>query len=394
MTGVAPPAAPIRIGARPPDFAGTGTLFDGRTAAARPATLRVDDDAAILILDASVASRGVASGGEGAGCATRRWPLAALRRLPDQAGDPGLVLTHADDPLARLLVEDPEVCRVLAARCPNLHRRLPARGVAKLVGFAVAAVGAVALMLLVLIPAAADRLAVYLPPGGERALGDTTLAQIRRALAAGDEPLPFCRAAEGRAALDAMTGRLTEGLTLPVPLAVHVLDSDTVNAFALPGGHIVLFIGLIDAAGTPDEVAAVLAHEIGHVAARDPTRIALRSAGSVGVLGLLLGDFAGGALVLFLAERLIAADYGRAAETAADAFAVDRLARAGADPGALASLFARLAAETDEPPGIGAHFLNHPALADRIAAARDAPVADAAPLLDPAGWEALRGICA
>lgn len=67
----------------------------------------------------------------------------------------------------------------------------------------------------------------------------------------------------------------------------------------MPGGLIILFRGLIDAAESSDEVAAVYAHELGHVVARDPTRIALRSAGSIGVLGLLLGDFAGGAVVLF-----------------------------------------------------------------------------------------------
>ena len=51
-----------------------------------------------------------------------------------------------------------------------------------------------------------------------------------------------------------------------------------------------------------DDVAAVLAHEIGHVAARDPTRIALQTAGSAGLLGLVLGDFAGGTIAeLFIA---------------------------------------------------------------------------------------------
>jgi len=68
-------------------------------------------------------------------------------------------------------------------------------------------------------------------------------------------------------------------------------------------GYVVFFRGLIDTTECPEELATVFAHEIGHVEARDPTRIALRSAGSIDVLGLLFGG-RGGALVLLLANGL------------------------------------------------------------------------------------------
>ena len=84
-----------------------------------------------------------------------------------------------------------------------------------------------------------------------------------------------------------------------------------------PGGRLVFFRGLLEEAENPDEVAAVLAHEIGHVVYRDPTRDALRSAGSLGVLGLLFGDFAGGTVALFIANQLINASYSQAAEARA-----------------------------------------------------------------------------
>ena len=356
--------------------------LDGRSAAVRDAAIAVNGPA--LVVEAGEARPHV-------------WPLEDLRRLPDQAGG-GMVLRRAWEPLARLVVTDPAARRLVEEHAPNLRGRIPPlmRGRWRLVPWAAGAVASVALMIGVLLPAAADRLAPLLPPGGEVALGDATLARIREALSPVGPafPVALCEAPEGRAALDAMTARLTEGLALPFEPEVGVLDHGMVNAFALPGGRVVLMRGLIEAAEHPDEVAAVLAHELGHVAARDATRTALRSAGSVGVLGLLFGDFAGGALVLVLLNASIEASYSREAEVAADAFARARLIEAGLPPEALASLFERLAEEAGEVPPVLKHFLGHPALAARIAAAREgASAAAGRPSLDPAGWEALGAIC-
>ena len=174
------------------------------------------------------------------------------------------------------------------------------------------------------------------------------------------------------------------------------LDHDLVNAFALPGGRVVLFRGLIDAAETPDEIAGVFAHEIGHVVNRDPARGALRSAGSIGVLGLLFGDFAGGTVVLFLLNRLIDATYSQEAEALADTFAHATLSGTNIAPSALAGMFERLREEGDEPSGILAHFMAHPQLGDRIAAARNADTlltAAIRPSLDDSQWRDLQTIC-
>ena len=357
--------------------------LDGRAAAARRVGLEIRGGALRLV---------------GAPWeAPRAWPLGDLRRLPDQAGG-GLVLRLASDPLARLVVTDPRSRRLVLDHARDLDRPVPGlmRGRWRLLPWALGAVASVALMIGVLLPAAADRLAPLLPPGGEAALGDVTLARIREALSPYGPavPVPLCRAPEGRAALGRMAARLTEGADLPSDPVIEVLDHPMINAFALPGGRVVLFRGLIEAAERPDEVAAVLAHELGHVAARDPTRIALRSAGSVGVLGLLFGDFAGGALVLVLLNASIEASYSREAEAAADAYARARMIEAGLPPEALASFFERLAEAGGEVPPVLEHFMGHPALAARIAAAReDAPGTGGPPALDAAGWDALRGIC-
>ncbi|MGR3570365.1 M48 family metallopeptidase [Brevirhabdus sp.] len=331
-----------------------------------------------------------------------RWPLSQLRRLRGQAGDDILALSCLTDTLARLYVRDAGARRILAARAPHLARSVSVPGRARLLAWGAGAIASVAAIVFLLVPVLADRLAPLIPPAGERELGDATFRQIRAALSdtAGME-LALCDDTAGRAALERIVQRVegARGGTSPrlaYPLRVHVLDDPMINAFALPGGHVVLFRGILEAARHPEELAAVFAHEIGHVAARDPTRAALRTAGSVGVLGLVLGDFAGGAAVLFLTEQLIAADYSQRAERAADDFAYGLLADAGLRPGALGTMFERLRAEHGDAPGPLRYFLSHPPLQSRIDAARQADrrLTNARrPLLPDGQWRALRRIC-
>ena len=323
---------------------------------------------------------------------TLRWPVEEVRQLPDIAGKTGIVLRRASDPVARLFVND----KTLLPHLPQLTRRAPPKGRGRLAAWAVAAVAAVGLQIFVLIPLLADNLAGFIPPEGERALGEATYGQIREALDdTGLNPLEVCEAPDGVAALDALVDRLSGERDFRQQVNVSVLDHKMVNAFALPGGFVVIFRGLIDAADRPDEVAAVLAHEIGHVVSSDPTRHALRSAGSIGVLGLLFGDFAGGAAVLFLTERLISAQYSQAAETGADAFAHDVLAEANISPGALGDMFASMRAEHGDAEGVVAHFLTHPSLGERIKAARGEVDEGATyqPSMSSEEWAAVQTIC-
>ncbi len=362
-------------------------FLDGRNALVRRVFLTLQEDgisrAALVITDA-----------EGN---RRIWPFHSLRALPDQAGNAGLVLRQAGPSEERLIISDQSAAAYLRANCPYLHKRPPITARRQLLGWGLGAIGSVFLIVMVLIPLLANQLAAMLPPAAEKALGDATLEQIREGLdRTGANPIRLCEREKGLAALQAMQARLTEGMDLPYPVNVHVLDHPMVNAFALPGGHVVFFRGLIDEAETPEEVAAVFAHELGHVAHRDPARIALRTAGSVGVLGLLFGDFAGGTVVLFLTERLVQASYTREAEALADAFAHEALSRAGISPAALASMFERLRRRYGDSEGIIAHFATHPAMVERIERAKAAARGldgQTEPLLDQDQWADLQSIC-
>jgi len=355
--------------------------FDGDTPVARTVTLRVDAQAQVLEV-----------GLPGSDLAGVRWPLDEIRKLEDIAGGRGAILRWTGDPLARLHLAD----RAVLHHMPELTRRAPPKGRARLATWALAAVAGVAIQIGVLVPLLADRLATFVPPAGERALGEATFGQIRQALAgSGLPPLPTCDDERGLAALEAML----EGLGVPRgsddAIKVFVLDHEMVNAFALPGGYVVFFRGMIDAAASPNEIAAVMAHEVGHVVNRDPTRHALRSAGSIGILGLLFGDFAGGAAVLFLTEKLISANYAQGAEAGADEFAYGALEDAGVSPAALGDMFERLRIKYGDTEGVVSHFVSHPTLSSRIDRSRDAASAESeySDILSDEEWSALKAVC-
>ncbi|WP_299142525.1 M48 family metallopeptidase [uncultured Tateyamaria sp.] len=356
-----------------------GTYFDGDRALGRAVTLTLPGDAKTLLMTDDTGD-------------TVSWPIAGIRQVKDHAGARDAVLRLKDDPLARLYVQDLNDL----PRWPHLQKSAPPKGRGRLAMWAAGAVAAVALQIGVLIPLMADQLANIIPARAERALGDATFEQIRSALGSDAlGPLGLCEDTQGHAALTAMKTAFEPSMPEGTEVSVYVLNHPMINAFALPGGNVVFFRGLIDAAETPEEVAAVFAHELGHVVSRDPTRHALRSAGSIGVLGLLFGDFAGGAVVLFLTERLIDAHYSQAAEAAADTFAYELLENARVSPAALGDMFERLRAKHGDQSGVVAHFLTHPTLSDRIDAARAAEPGGVTwdPIITDAQWADLQTIC-
>src|SRR5215217_1924059 len=165
---------------------------------------------------------------------------------------------------------------------------------------------------------AADELAPLVPVGLERRIGEAVDNQVRTLFGG-----KACAGAPGSAALAKLSAALASRAALPLPAEVSVLDSGIPNAVALPGGRVYLFEGLLRRAREPDEIAGILAHELGHVARRDGMRKLIQTGGSSFLLGLLFGDITGGGTLIFLGRALIDSSYSRDAETAADRFAAD-----------------------------------------------------------------------
>ena len=369
----------------------TGSFFDGQHAGRHRVEVTLDEAEGELIVTGPSLSEPL------------HWPCARLRALSDQARDYSLTLTlHAEtedeaprDP-ARLTIREPAMSARIREICPDLKRRDVHRGTwGRLLKRSALAVGAVVLMLFVILPRMADTLATLIPVEREIAFGKSVVAQMERALGAADLGDLRCRGEAGQAALDRMVARLTEGQDLQYDLDVRVFDHDMVNAFAAPGGQVVIIRGLLEETTGPDAVAAVLAHEIGHVEARDATRIALRAAGSAGLLSMVLGDFTGGTIAVVLGERMMQASYTREAEAAADDFAIKMLNAAKVDTTGLARFFDYVADLQDGMIQLPEYLSTHPASEDRAERARDnAETQDqTTPVLNKADWQALKGIC-
>lgn len=156
-----------------------------------------------------------------------------------------------------------------------------------------------------------------------------------------------------------------------IPFTIKVIDSDEVNAFALPGGFFYVNKGLILAADNEAEVAGVMAHEIAHVAARH----AMENAGKGQFLGygllagmILTGGIAGSILqnTAGLSQALAFFSFSRGAESEADVLGVQYLYAAGYDPTAMSTMFEKLASKNKKKPGtISKLFSTHPQSIER-----------------------------
>jgi predicted Zn-dependent protease len=151
----------------------------------------------------------------------------------------------------------------------------------------------------------------------------------------------------------------------------HVVQDDQVNAFALPGGHIVVFTGILDKMDSAEELAALLAHEATHVEERHSTRMIARSMAGYLFLSLLIGDVnAVVAVVADNANALRNLDYGRGLESEADGVGQQRLWENGVDPQAMVKLLELLQREASDMPQKVAFLSSHPLTSERIAAAQ------------------------
>lgn len=152
---------------------------------------------------------------------------------------------------------------------------------------------------------------------------------------------------------------------------VLVVRSPSVNAAALPGQLIVVFSGLVEELESSDQCAAVLAHELGHIARGDPTRQILREMG-LGVLAMATGARQGAVLVQSLMREAVSLSYSRKYEERADNYALDILESAGLDPASFARALQIISSNQGPQGGVGARYLDpHPDIDLRIENAFD-----------------------
>jgi len=172
----------------------------------------------------------------------------------------------------------------------------------------------------------------------------------------------------------------------------HVANDDAINAFAVPGGIIVINTGLIKATQRPEELAGVLAHEVQHVEQRHSLQAMIKDLGLRGLWMMLTGDLGSG-LAGQAALELTSLSFSRAAESEADAKGFDDLVEAGIDPSGMGDFFTTMSKQAGAvaPPPF---MSTHPASGDRETSmrAREAEVKETAFIpLDMGRWPPLPG---
>jgi Zn-dependent protease with chaperone function len=322
-----------------------------------------------------------------AGAPAAAWPYADIRRVDGPSGM--LRLTSLTGPaLARLEIRDAALAADLLARCTRLDENAPGRhGVGAIVGWSIAAAVSIVAVVLFGVPLAADRLAPLVPQALERRLGDVAERQIG-ALFGGR----VCTNAPGQAAFTKLVTAVRETAGLDTSVRSAVLATPIPNAFALPGGKVYLFNGLLSKAENPDEIAGILAHELGHLAHRDSTRNLIYSGGTSFLIGLLFGDITGSGALIFASRSLVTSSYSREAEQNADTFSIDVMHRLGRSPKPMGELMFRVTGkQVDNSLSI---LSSHPLTEDRLARmnSEDRPPTGP-PLLTAEEWGSLKAIC-
>jgi hypothetical protein len=222
-------------------------------------------------------------------------------------------------------------------------------------------------MSLLLVPGAAAQ-RTQLKPGWNMFSPRQDVELGKKAAVDAAKQLPLCNDPTVDAYLTQLGTRLASKLPtggVQYPFEFHCVNDKAINAFALPGGYVFVNRGAIEAADNEGQLAAVMAHELSHVALRHGTNQATKAQATQGFLGIASGIFGGstgGALLTQLgafAAGGVLLRYSRTAESQADVMGTQVLHDTGYDPRAMAQFFEKLEAETKgkNPPEF---FSDHP----------------------------------
>ena len=303
-----------------------GNYLDGRSAARRPASIRMAQTGLEVSLDDG---------------ARLWWPLREIRQTQGSYAGEQVRLERGEPFPEILLVDDPGFLTALHQTAPSI--------------------GAGAVLYMWGIPAGARLLAAHVPVSWEERLGNAAVKELTGSLRR-------CVDTEREAAIMAIVDRLLEPVKgVPYTFKVTVVNDPTVNAFAVPGGQIVLLRGLVERSKTPEELAGVLAHEIQHVLKRHATRLLLQHASTGLMLVAVSGDLTGVMAYGIESARVLGSlSYSRGLESEADSEGVRMLLAADVDPTGMIDFFEKLRATEGNLPSATRYLTSHPLAADRV----------------------------
>ncbi len=350
-----------------------GRFFDGRSAAAHD-------------VNAEFSAAGVAIRGSAIDVF---WPTRDLR-VGDRSGAE-IRFQSRRDPDARLAVPLGAEDRIWSV-LPELlsgageRRRMTALVVSLIVG--AAAVGG---LVFFGAPAASGPLAERTPKELEIKMGENVAGQLNLFL----KP---CGVEPDRSAIAAVIDAMAEAGDVGFPIRFQIVQHPAPNAFALPGGQVMATSGLLDAVGEDQEAfLAVMAHELGHVRARDSLKSIYRNAGAGAVLEIVTGGSGAAQQAVIVAGQLNQLRHTRRQEAAADDAAADILVASDLDPAALARAFDAILSVPGEGAGdadMPTWASSHPDTKARIEKANARKRAGGPPPISGGDWTKISKNCA
>ncbi len=216
--------------------------------------------------------------------------------------------------------------------------------------FSVIIIGA--LLYIYALPWVAEKAVVLIPVETEIALGESITENLTEGAETNDSINYY---------LDQFVKQLELDKTYPIK--VKVLNSEQINAFAVPGGNIFIYSGLLEKLESPEELVALIGHEVTHVTERHSLKSILRSVASSLLFTILLGDASG---LASQADQFKQLDYSRELETEADERGLELMVKNRVNPEGMLELLQILKRENEEMPHLMKYLSTHPDTDERI----------------------------
>ncbi|MBX3237558.1 MAG: M48 family metallopeptidase [Nitrospiraceae bacterium] len=359
----------------------TAHYLDGRSATRLPVILHITPQALQIVIPT----------GE-----IKTWPYDHIRQTQGTYVGETARLECGDDPPETVVVSSASFLKHIHQVAPSLagHFHNPTRREARVRWTIAAAVTVIILMAGLYrwgIPGVAAAVTPLVPVAWEESLGQQVVDRI----APIDQQ---CLDPERLEKLSQIVRKLGDTVPgAPYRIRLYVVDDPSINAFAAPGGHVLLLRGLLERTESPEQLAGVLAHELQHVYHRHTTRAILEQTAGTLLLTAVSGDFSGGmAWGLEGARAVGTLHYSRSHESEADVEGIKMMQAARLDSNAMIAFYGIMQRESKDHDGSFAFLETHPEMAQRIVTLltlADTTSSRPSTLFSTDEWKDIRALC-
>jgi len=293
------------------------------------------------------------------------WDLSEINQANDIYTDKEVKLEKGDDIPEILIIKDVSFIKSLKQISPDFQTKFQtsasrSKWLKTIVYLSVASIITIIVFYKWLLPSLAELIAQKIPISWEKSLGQNYKEYFV-------SQFGICEEKELTDKIYQIKDQLVDTLhKTNYQYSITILDHDMVNAFALPGGEIVVFKGLIEKSRRPEELAGVMAHEIQHIEQRHTTKNLIKDKSFEILISAISGDSGGTDYALKAAKTIGGLAYRRSEEASADSEGLKMLVNARIDPNGIIDFFETIKKQEIELPGIFKYLSTHPDTEDRI----------------------------